>query len=370
VSKRRRDTIALFTEARQLAAAVLRETDEVSARAERLAAGLTDLWPAPLAACLLFSPEGTGLAIRDEAGHPRPDWHEALRPQLDPPAKAPRVANALAAPPALQLPDHVLHLGAVRWDDRHYGVLALALHRRTTEAALAQVLLAHVAEHLAFRLFQEETERRELIHYRDLADLTNLVGHEFNNALNAIGLQIAALGQKGLTAEHHPELAEVRRQVAAAGALVRRLQDLCYKANSPRQPADLNRAVRTALAQRARLALAPDLPPVQGTALDLERLADALARGSTATPGSAAVTVRTGRGSGTTVWLRVEDATADFDDALLPRLFEPFVGLRPEDDGTALALARAVARRLGGSVRAERRPGGGVVFVAELRAAD
>ncbi len=291
-----------------------------------------------------------------------------MRSQLGPLGSGP--AKTISAPSALQLPEHLLHLGAIQWDDRQYGVLALALHRRTADAPLAQVLLAHVAEHLAFRLVHEEAERRGQHQYRDLADLTNLVGHEFNNTLNAIGLQIAALAQKGLTADHYAELAEVRRQVAAAGAMVRRLQDLCYRGSPPRQPADLNRAVRRAVDQRTPLTLAPDLPPVQGAALDLERLADALVRGSSAGNAPDAVTVSTGRGSGATVWLRVEDAAAVTDEALLPRAFEPFVGLRPGDDGTALALARAVARRLGGSVRAEPRPGGGVVFIAELRAAE
>ena len=269
------------------------------------------------------------------------------------------------------LPEHVLHRVAVRWDGRQYGLLALALHRLRERCALAHALLAHVAESLACRLFQGEADRRGQAQYRDLADLTNLVGHEFNNALNAIGLQIAALAQKGLTADAHcPELVEVRRQVAAAGTLVRRLQDLCGKAFPPRQVADLNRAVRAVLAQRVRLELEPTLPPVQGTALDLERLADALVRGGSAGSVVADVTVQTARGPGATVWLRVESPEANPDPTWLTRLFEPFVGLQPGEGGTALALARAVARRLGGSVRAEPRTGGGLLFIAELRAAE
>ncbi len=47
VSKKRRDAVALFTEGRDLTATVLRATSETGARAERLAAGLIDLWPAP-----------------------------------------------------------------------------------------------------------------------------------------------------------------------------------------------------------------------------------------------------------------------------------------------------------------------------------
>jgi len=270
------------------------------------------------------------------------------------------------------LPEHLLHGASVSWAGRHYGTLALALHKRTADAALAQALLTHLADHLGFRLFQREADRDSQARYRDLADLTNLVGHEFNNALNSVSLQVAALAQKGLTPDDFSELAEVRRQITEAGLTVRRLQELCQKGSPPRQPADLNRAVRAALeagatlAGRAGFEPAPGLPLVQGTALDLERLAGALLRGA----GADVVAVRTGQGPGRLVWLRVEDRGADLDDDLLPHLFEPFVAVRDGDDGVTLALAKAIARRIGGNVRGEKRAGGGMLFVAELRPAD
>ncbi len=376
--KKRRDTAALFAEGRGLAESVLRDTGERPPRAERLAAGLVALWPAPLTAVLLTGPDGSGLAVRDEAGHARPDWHEALRPALTVWAEGQEPPAALAAPAELGLADHFLHGAAIGWDGRPFGALALALHKRTADAPLAQALLTHLADHLGFRLFREGAQRQGQGGYRDLADLTNLVGHEFNNLLNSVALQLAALGQKGLTPDRYPELAEVRRKVAAAGGLVRRLQDFCSRGSPPRQPTDLNAAVQAAVAAdpdpagRVRLELGAELPPVQGTPRDLERLAGALLRGAcAASPAEAgAIVARTGKGPGAAVWLRVEDAGADPDDELLPQLFEPFVAVRPGDDGLALPLAKAVARRLGGALRGEKRAGGGMVIVAELRAAD
>ncbi len=375
--KKRRDAVALFTEGRALAESALWDGGEAPSRVERLAAGLHALWPAPLTAALLAGTEGGGLMVVDEAGRPRPDWHDELRPRLAPWAEGGEPVGAAPAPEGLGLPDHFLHGGAVGWGQRRYGALALALHKRTTDAALAQALLAYLADHLGFRLFLEEAGRQGQTRYRDLADLTNLVGHEFNNVLNSVGLQVAALGTKGLTAEHFPELGEVRQQVATAGRMVRRLQDFCHKGSSPRQPTDLNRAVRAAaadpaLASRVRLELAAGLPPVQGTALDLERLAAALLRGPAdpAAPAAGVVSVGTGKGTGAAVWLRVEDPGANLDDDLLPHLFEPFVAVRAGDEGVSLALAKAIARRVGGNLRGEKRAGGGMVFVAELRAAE
>jgi signal transduction histidine kinase len=376
VRKKRRDAVGLFTEGRALAESALRDgADAPSPRVERLAAGLHALWPAPLTAALLTGAKGAELVVLDEAGHSRPDWHDELRPQLGLWAEGAEPVGSAPAAEALGLADHFLHGGAVAWGNRRYGALALALHKRTTDAALAQALLASLADHLGFRLFQEEAERQGQGRYRDLADLTNLVGHEFNNILNSVGLQVAALGTKGLTPEHFPELGEVRKQVAAAGRMVRRLQDFCHKGNVPRQPADLNGAVRAAAADpafggRVHLELAPALPLVQGTALDLERLAAALLRGSAAAVPGGDATVVTGKGNGPAVWLCVQDDGPDPEDDLLPHLFEPFVPLRAGDDGIGLPLAKAIARRLGGNLRGEKRAGGGMLFVAELRAAE
>jgi signal transduction histidine kinase len=375
VRKKRRDAVTLFSEGRQLAEAVLREA---TGRAERLTLGLAALWPAPLTASLLVAPEEGQLSVGDEAGRPRPDWHGVLRPQLTQWLQEASLVRVVPAPIELGLADHFLHGSVIGWDSRRYGALALALHKRTADAALAQALLAHLADHLASRLSREETDRQAQARYRDLADLTNLVGHEFNNLLNCVGLQAAALRQKGFNSDRYPELSEIRTQVATAGNMVRRLQEHCQKGNPPRQSADLNRAVRSvvaadsALGERVRLELENDLSLVQGTALDLERLAAGLLRGASAAapPGAAVVTARTGKGPGTTVWLRVEDAGAEPDNELLPRLFEPFVSVRDGDDGVTLALAKAISRRLGGLLRGEKRVGGGMVFVVELRAVE
>jgi signal transduction histidine kinase len=371
-SKKRREPVTLFAAARQLAETTLRDSRDTTDQADRLSVGLAALWPAPLTAVRLSGADGEALAVRDEAVHVRRDWHEVLRPLLADWSVASDSSPSAAAPPALGLPDHLMHGGGIAWGGRCYGAVALALHKRTADAGLAQVLLRHLADHLGFGLFQREADGQARGRYRDLADLTNLVGHEFNNVLNSVGLQVAAVVQKGLAPDHFPELTAVRRDITTAGNMVRRLQDLCQKGAPPRQSADLNRAVRVALTATPglvpRVTFEPQaaLPPVQGAALDLERLAGSLLRGA----GTGALTVRTARAAGGVVRLQVGAAGADRDDDELRHLFEPFAANRPGEDGVSLALARAIARRLGGSVRGERRAGGGLLLVAELRPAE
>jgi len=57
-------------------------------------------------------------------------------------------------------------------------------------------------------------------------------------------------------------------------------------------------------------------------------------------------------------------------EALADRLFDPLFSTRAAGDGIGLGLpiARAVAKRHGGSLTFERRPGGGSRFVLSLPA--
>ncbi|RIH88799.1 sensor histidine kinase [Calidithermus roseus] len=59
------------------------------------------------------------------------------------------------------------------------------------------------------------------------------------------------------------------------------------------------------------------------------------------------------------VWLYLDDCGPGFPEALLPRVFEPFVKGEGRGTGLGLALVEAVARVHGGRVMAENRPEGG-----------
>jgi two-component system, OmpR family, sensor histidine kinase CpxA len=83
------------------------------------------------------------------------------------------------------------------------------------------------------------------------------------------------------------------------------------------------------------------------------------------------VEISAGRGDGT-VWIRVADHGDGVPADWLPHLFEPFS--RPDPartreqggHGLGLAIARACAQRLGGTLSAANRPGGGLVLTLEL----
>ncbi|MHC1712813.1 MAG: sensor histidine kinase [Solidesulfovibrio sp.] len=66
--------------------------------------------------------------------------------------------------------------------------------------------------------------------------------------------------------------------------------------------------------------------------------------------------------------LAVADDGPGIDEAIAPRIFEPFFSSRDSNtrSGLGLAAARGVARGLGGDIGYEHRPGGGCLFTARF----
>lgn len=202
----------------------------------------------------------------------------------------------------------------------------------------------------------------------DVAELASVMAHEFNNMLNGLLLHITLLEQEapeGL----HGQIQAVRRLGHNAAAGVRQFQQFLRKGRPALGPVDLNAVVTDALNRvpcPARLELAPDLPAVAASGAELGRLVEMLlaaACGAVARGGE--VTVRTGR-SETKVLLVVEDTGPPLTDEMLLRIFDPFVVAREGVPEPGLTIAKSLARRLQGGIRAENRPEGGVRLTVDL----
>lgn len=261
----------------------------------------------------------------------------------------------------------------------------------------------------ALRLRLENAERDLLAAREELAEQTWLgdigalagpVAHGFNNFLNVLLLHIAVLERKvpeGLRAD----LAELRRQGAGTAALVKRLQQGRRQPPLALRPLDLNPLVSSAIealfpntaaphvrTPRGRsevavgncsrtvyqhvpvqMQLAPQLPPVQGSPMDLKRLVTFLARNAAAAAflAGGAIAVRTQAADGRVI-LAIDDSGAAADLENPVGIFELEAKGRAVRNPLELAACKAIVGRLNGHIRAENRPGGGMSFVVELPA--
>lgn len=369
---------------RELTQAAERTAGNPNQRATEWAKVLHACWSAPVYACLVRAEDESFFAVLDKEGMPRPDWESRLRLELErwsERSRADKTRDA-ALPRALGMPGYRLAVEPVDYRGRSYGLLAVALHSGDADPdALPRATLAHAAEHLALVLYAEEQERLRrpappdadrLAGLNALAAITDLVAHEFNNALNGIVLQVAVLDQLGVTGRLKDELAVIRKKAMGAAGMVRQLQHYGQQQQPPAQWVDLNQASRDAVAGlslRVQLDLASGLPPVLAIVPDLKRMVEALVESAAAAaaPGTPAITLRT-RQEEDRVLLEVEDTAPDVEDELLARLFEPFVPARPGDEhGMRLALCKGLARRFQAVIRGENRDEGGMRFTVEFR---
>ena len=207
------------------------------------------------------------------------------------------------------------------------------------------------------------------------------VAHELNRPLAAV-LNYAelALLDPDLSDAVRARLEMVVAHAEACRDVIRRSLEIGTAAENP-EPVDLNRAVRRAVASLAHvieqrrvdlsLDLAPELPPVSGSLLDLETvvrnlLENALDAAGPAS-GSPSVSLAT-EAAETTVRLTVRDNGPGLDPSVADRLFEPFVTTKDTGQGAGLGLAivRRIVNEHGGRVTATSPPSGGALFTVDL----
>ena len=281
---------------------------------------------------------------------------------------------------AVPLLDRGLAIGAlsVVFDDA-----AHAAGRATAEAIAALVAPAAARWRLDARLLEAQS-------YEVTGQIAAGLVHDFNNMLTGIA---------GNASMAHALLAEDDRALVPVG----RIEDAARSATSIARALlqfvrgslgcgvlsvnevaiaterVLSRAVRDGV--EVRLDLGADVPPIEGEQVLLQQaLVNLVLNGAQAIDGDGAVTIGTGRTglvprgvhgeprpAGCYVALSVSDTGCGIPPAQLDAVFRPFFTTKGSE-GTGLGLPSVVqvARRHGGAVGVESRPGVGTTFTMYL----
>jgi signal transduction histidine kinase len=351
---------------------VLHSTTEPATRSTRLAELLHTLWPhASLHACLLTEGGRSFLTVLDEARNGSADWQEHLSPQG-------KTAEELAAlwSSLLEVADQTVLVQPVTRNGTWHGLAALRLpqtagHReeRQTSAGLAAFV-----QMLALLLTLENCRRqsREQERLANVGELAGVVSHEFTNFLNVLLLQVSML-ELQLPASQRADLVELRRQGTVAADLVRQFMEYRHGLAQLVRPVELNEALGAVAKEQEftpgaelQLSLAPAPLYVTGARPALDRLLSFLLSNAAraAALGEGQVRVSTQRADGR-ILLQIEDDGPNVAAEGLPYYFDPLHPPREGVDVLELAACRALVRRQGGNIRAERRPGGGVRVIVE-----
>jgi signal transduction histidine kinase len=295
----------------------------------------------------------------------------------------------------------VLSLGLAAWRILHIarrvagpitqlGAAAEALGQGATPPPIHSRILEIRSLDRALRkasesLIDQARLQRQLEHSQRMETVGTLAGgiaHDVNNQLAAI------LGQLHLCRETLPDGHSALNRIHRAEEATRRcaqttkaLLSFSHQSRPELQPLDLNALVQNTAAIlepllggriRLRCHLAPDLPPISGDAVQLEQvLLNLGVNARDAMPGGGTLSLTTHLGEDGRVLLDLQDTGSGIPEAILSRLFEPFVTTKEQGKGTGLGLAMvfSILKAHGGDIHAENMPEGGARFRVRLPAA-
>ena len=267
--------------------------------------------------------------------------------------------------------------------------LASAFNEMASQIRADRAALQRRLEELERATAELTTAQEHLVRSARLAAVGRLsagVAHEIGNPLAAIRGMLDLMQAGDLEQDEEREfVSRVQRETERIHRTIRDLLD--FSRHEPGQSGRIESSAslaevvedtvklidRQARFQDIALELTVDeaLPRVRG---DHERLRQLLLNllfnAADALSGKGTIEV-SATGANGSVQLVVADDGPGIDDEILDQVFDPFVTTKPAGQGTGLGLAvcHTIVDRLGGSIRAENRTGGGASFEVSLPAA-
>ena len=275
--------------------------------------------------------------------------------------------------------------------------LFAAFHRETYAPTRSDFDYAEGSAELASiaieRQHSEAQARRHLDELAHMARLTMLgemstgLAHELNQPLAAITTYVDIARRKLRDIEQPPEMMEealqgTREQAMRASVIIRHLRDLVRKQPSQMMETDLNELILGVLElleydlRKSRtkfsLRLQPGLPDVMADNIQLEQVFLNLLHNSMEAMESAGtekrlVKISTVARDDGWVQVSVADTGPGIDEAIMPRMFEPFVTTKEASGlGMGLSICRSIIEVHGGRLWVESKRGHGATFFMTL----
>jgi len=223
------------------------------------------------------------------------------------------------------------------------------------------------------RLKELEGERRRAERLASFGALASGIAHEIKNPLVAIKTFAELLPERFTEEDFREDFSRVViQEIERIDDLVARLRGLAAPTRQPLAPLDLREPIEDTLALlRAQLEqngirlhrfYKPGLPPVAGDPAQLKQLflnlfMNALEAMDSGGELTIEVQARSRHGS-STVLAKVSDTGSGIPEALLGKIFDPFITTKSRGSGLGLAICRRITDAHGATIRAENNPSG------------
>jgi PAS domain S-box-containing protein len=266
-----------------------------------------------------------------------------------------------------------------------YSWTTLRLNGRNCVLVVGQDVTARVQAEEELRHNREVLLNQERL--TAVGELASGIAHDLNNSLNALRLRVELMcADSTLLPRHNDSLQLISRIVGDAGSTIGRLQDFARRRHDrPVESVDLNAIIRQSveiakstleeknslLGRSIQVDLElPGLPLVVGEPVELRQIfLNLLLNAQDAMPAGGTIRV-TGRREREAVVVWVEDEGHGVPPEHLNRIFDPFFSTKGErGTGLGLSIAYAAMARIGGTISAANRKGGGAIFTLSFSVA-
>jgi signal transduction histidine kinase len=232
------------------------------------------------------------------------------------------------------------------------------------------------------RVVEERGQReREVMRADQLAMVGQMaagVAHELRNPLTSIKMLVQT-GQKENSPRLTPDdLQIIEQEIRRLERSLQRFLDFARPPRPERRPHNLAAIVERTLAlidgrarrQRVAVTFNPPSEPIV-VEVDADQIQQLLLNlclnALDVMPKGGALSVNLSAQGNEQFELNVADTGPGIPDALMPRLFDPFMSTKETGIGLGLAVSHRIAERHGGTLFAKNKPGGGACFVLRLK---
>lgn len=218
-----------------------------------------------------------------------------------------------------------------------------------------------------------EAERRRAERLASFGALASGIAHEIKNPLVAIRTFAELLPERFTEEDFREDFSKVvTREIQRIDDLVARLRGLAAPTTHALAPLDLREPIEETLALlraqleqkrvRVRRLYDPTLPPVTGDPAQLKQLFLNLfmnALEAMESEGELTVQLQQRTRYGTsTISAKISDTGGGIPEALLGKIFDPFVTTKPRGSGLGLAICRRITDAHGATIRADNNADG------------
>jgi PAS domain S-box-containing protein len=262
-----------------------------------------------------------------------------------------------------------------RGETHHYLVSKFPIHTDDSLliGAVSIDITARIEAEAELQQMRDELSEQERV--GSIAQLSSALAHDLNNTLNAVVLRLGSIRDRANIGQLR-DIDTVVGLVAKAGQSVARVQDFVrthreaqlQEINLAKIIEDAVKVIGPRFSDRGVTLnfsqVAADLPPVVGVLSDLRQVFEnLLANAADAMPKGGEVEISAAEGE-SQIEISIADRGVGIDANDLEKIFEPFFTTRPSRaSGLGLSFAASVMARLGGTIGASNRVGGGAVFM-------